>query len=136
MSALGQKQTFAVQKGMSALPPKADMCGAVADVRFGPKADMCPHTPSLKLMYCLSLGADDGLTDIDCWGRDWWFECRPRAATFQLSRAGIRTGAGASRVRRGCCHLTECNACAQLPGRWRTGRPRGWSSRGVCQPPF
>jgi hypothetical protein len=25
MSALGQKQTFAVQNGMSALPPKADM---------------------------------------------------------------------------------------------------------------
>ena len=48
MSALGQKQTFAVQNGMSALPPiatakvdfpqticltrKADMCGASADV--------------------------------------------------------------------------------------------------------
>ena len=29
MSALGQKQTFAVQKGMSALPPKADMCSAL-----------------------------------------------------------------------------------------------------------
>ena len=28
MSALGQKQTCAVQEGMSALPPKADMCGA------------------------------------------------------------------------------------------------------------
>ena len=28
MSALGQKQTFAVQNGMSALPPKADMCSA------------------------------------------------------------------------------------------------------------
>ena len=28
MSALGQKQTFALQNGMSALPPKADMCGA------------------------------------------------------------------------------------------------------------
>ena len=27
MSALGQKQTCAVQTGMSALPPKADMCG-------------------------------------------------------------------------------------------------------------
>ena len=27
MSALGQKQTFAVQNGMSALPPKADMGG-------------------------------------------------------------------------------------------------------------
>ena len=28
MSALGHKRTFAVQNGMSALPPKADMCGA------------------------------------------------------------------------------------------------------------
>src|SRR5262249_58510587 len=36
MSALGQKRTYAVQKGMSALPPKADMCGAARDVRFGP----------------------------------------------------------------------------------------------------
>jgi hypothetical protein len=25
---------------MSALPPKADMCGALADVCFGPKADI------------------------------------------------------------------------------------------------
>jgi hypothetical protein len=25
---------------MSALPPKADMCGANTDVRFGPKADI------------------------------------------------------------------------------------------------
>jgi hypothetical protein len=25
---------------MSALPPKADMCGALADVRFGPPADI------------------------------------------------------------------------------------------------
>ena len=30
MSALGQKQTFAAAKVMSALPPKADMCGALA----------------------------------------------------------------------------------------------------------
>ena len=29
---------------MSALPPKADMCGAVAYVRFGPKADIRPHS--------------------------------------------------------------------------------------------
>ena len=28
MSALGQKQTFALQKVMSALPPKADLIGA------------------------------------------------------------------------------------------------------------
>jgi hypothetical protein len=25
---------------MSALPPKAKVCGAIADVRFGPKADI------------------------------------------------------------------------------------------------
>ena len=40
MSALGHKRTFAVQKGMSALPPKADMCGATRDVRFVPIADI------------------------------------------------------------------------------------------------
>jgi hypothetical protein len=59
MSALGQKRTFAVhqpmsalhpiatakadmpQMVMSALAPKADMCSATSDVRFGSKADMC-----------------------------------------------------------------------------------------------
>jgi hypothetical protein len=40
MSALGQKQTFAPQKVMSALPPKADIGGAKRNVRFGPKADI------------------------------------------------------------------------------------------------
>ena len=40
MSALGQKQTFASQQVMSALPPKADICSAPPDVCFGPKADM------------------------------------------------------------------------------------------------
>ena len=40
MSALGQKQTYAVQYVMSALPPIADMCGAKRDVRFVPIADI------------------------------------------------------------------------------------------------
>ncbi|MGB6585332.1 MAG: hypothetical protein WBE93_05155, partial [Pseudolabrys sp.] len=40
MSALGQKRKFAVQNGMSALPPKADMCGAKRDVRLVPIADI------------------------------------------------------------------------------------------------
>jgi hypothetical protein len=40
MSALGQKQTCATQKVMSALPPIADMCGATRDVRFVPIADI------------------------------------------------------------------------------------------------
>ena len=40
MSALGHWRTFAAQNGMSALPPKADMCGATRDVRFVPIADI------------------------------------------------------------------------------------------------
>ena len=40
MSALGQKQTFALQNVMSALPPKADMCGAITNVCFVPIADI------------------------------------------------------------------------------------------------
>ena len=40
MSALGHKQTFARQTGMSALHPKADMCSALGNVCFGPKADI------------------------------------------------------------------------------------------------
>ena len=40
MSALGQKQTCAAQKVMSALPLKADMCSANRHVRFVPIADM------------------------------------------------------------------------------------------------
>ena len=47
MSALGHKRTFAVQKGMSALPPKADMCSATRDVRFVPIADSCMQQTSL-----------------------------------------------------------------------------------------
>jgi hypothetical protein len=40
MSASGHKRTFAVQNGMSALPPIADICSATRDVRFVPIADM------------------------------------------------------------------------------------------------
>jgi hypothetical protein len=45
MSALGHKQTFRSAIAMSALPPKADMCGATWDVRFGPLADIRPICP-------------------------------------------------------------------------------------------
>jgi len=40
MSALGQKQTFALQQVMSALPPKADIGAAQINVRFVPEADI------------------------------------------------------------------------------------------------
>ena len=85
MSALGQKQTFAVQKGMSALPPIADMCGATRDIRFVPIADSeemsgCAATAGERVAsrsawvlqrsaeagllrpICLIDHADDGLT--------------------------------------------------------------------------
>jgi hypothetical protein len=42
MSALGQKQTSQDARAMSALPPKADIAGAMRNVRFVPKADI-PH---------------------------------------------------------------------------------------------
>ena len=42
MSALGQKQTFAVQNGMSAFTPIADICSAPSHVRFVPIADIAP----------------------------------------------------------------------------------------------
>jgi len=40
MFALGQKRTFAPHIAMSAFTPKADMCAAASDVRYGPKADI------------------------------------------------------------------------------------------------
>ena len=40
MSALGHKQTVAAQKRMSGLPLKADICSALANVCYGPKADI------------------------------------------------------------------------------------------------
>src|SRR5215467_6813077 len=48
MSALGQKQTCAVQKSMFALPPKADMCSATRDVCQGPKADSCTAATTIR----------------------------------------------------------------------------------------
>jgi hypothetical protein len=44
VSALGQKQTFAAQKGMFALPPIADIAGGDQHVRFVPQADIAPYS--------------------------------------------------------------------------------------------
>jgi hypothetical protein len=55
MSAKGQKQTFAPQNVMPALPPKADMCGALVHVHFGPVADILSAV-------AITLLADGGLT--------------------------------------------------------------------------
>jgi hypothetical protein len=68
MSALGHKRTFAVQNGMSALPPKADMCSALAYVRFGPKADSCAQQKESLFDH---LAASREQTDIN-WNRQDW----------------------------------------------------------------
>ena len=63
MSALGQKQTCAAQKVMSALPPKADMCAALADVRFVPIADIPASQRGARLpvdIYRAGKGAHHG----------------------------------------------------------------------------
>ena len=55
MSALGQKQTFCDAGTMSALPPKADMCGATRHVRFVPIADigfLFDHVVGLRKQRC------------------------------------------------------------------------------------
>ena len=36
---------------MSALPPKADMCSALGDVRFVPKADIAARVTQLSANY-------------------------------------------------------------------------------------
>jgi hypothetical protein len=58
MSALGHKQTFAVQNGMSALHPKADMCAATKDVRYVPEADigfLFNHLVGTSVKHCRNL---------------------------------------------------------------------------------
>src|SRR5262249_6517569 len=50
----GHKQTYAAQNDMSALPPKADLCSANMNVRFGPKADMATALGFLQIQIPLS----------------------------------------------------------------------------------
>ena len=55
MSALGHKRTFCDAAGMSALPPKADICSAQADVRFVPIADIAKNLICLLLDYFIGI---------------------------------------------------------------------------------
>jgi hypothetical protein len=55
MSALGQKQTYAMQKAMSALPPIADIRRQVFDVCFVPKAVSC--SAANKYLYSITSSA-------------------------------------------------------------------------------
>jgi len=56
MSVLGQKQTYAVQNAVSALAPKADICTATNDVRFGPEADIAANSVCKLFDHFVSAG--------------------------------------------------------------------------------
>ena len=53
MPAMGHKRTFAVQNGMSALTPKADMCGATRHVCFVPIADIALYSITSSASSCI-----------------------------------------------------------------------------------
>ena len=78
MSALGQKRTCAARKVMSALPPKADMCSALADVRFVPIAD-------IALTWPLPLSGQAGGCDAAWYGL-------PQAARSSSAASRRRSG--------------------------------------------
>jgi hypothetical protein len=60
MSALGHKRTWRQARRMSALPPKVDMCSALAYVRFGPIADIAQFILFNHLVSARKHGGRDG----------------------------------------------------------------------------
>ena len=67
MSALGQKQTSAHVRVISALPPKADMDRHRCDVRFVPQADILRRTkivPFVDHLVGAACGARKGSLDF------------------------------------------------------------------------
>jgi glutathione S-transferase len=72
MSALGHKRTFAVQNGMSALPPKADICGYDWNVRFVPIADIAPTKADairpVPMSLCSAVSLGDRLSGLRIYG--------------------------------------------------------------------
>ena len=77
------------QPVMSALTPKADMCGALADVGYGAKADIAPftfrHHAQAKSRRLHAVMLDHGSGSAACEGINQCF-CR-----FGLPSAGMNT---------------------------------------------
>jgi hypothetical protein len=48
----------AVELSMSTLPPKADMCGATRDVRFGPIADIAVFPNDVRALVLKKFVSD------------------------------------------------------------------------------
>src|SRR5262245_42395391 len=60
----GSKQTFAPQKALSALPPKADICTATGHVRFAPNSDI--DCVLRRVRFALKSGNGDLRTAVRC----------------------------------------------------------------------
>jgi hypothetical protein len=93
MSALGQKQTLAPQQAMSALPPKADMCGALAHVSFVPIADIASSCSRTEFRFTVSMHSqirphfyNPDVTAVVINGLNCFLE---RNFVFTLQRGGI-----------------------------------------------
>jgi hypothetical protein len=69
MSALGQKQTFCDAEAMSALPRKADICSALAHVRFVPIADIVEMSALCRTRCEMEYGTH--------WRANTFFDWRP-----------------------------------------------------------
>ena len=122
MSPSGHKQTYAVQEGMSALPPKADMCSATRDVRFVPIADIplisaaVVVAPRIDSLHLNSGRFHDGLPVVR-------LLCQSRGEI--LNRTSL------------CLHAEGCQARAHLRGHeafiYRMVELVDDRSRGACR---
>ena len=70
------------KKGMSALPPKADMCSATRDVRFVPKADIDTLFDHLVGSVSSVAGGDSEVGEVSTESRSVGFDV--------LTRLGLR----------------------------------------------
>src|SRR5262245_63628626 len=83
MSAFGPKQTFAMKKAMSALPPIADMCSALAMSALGQKRTHAPQQRSGRASPVISFV----YLSAEClFNKFYGINCRPKFDTKLLDR--------------------------------------------------
>src|SRR5262245_34806177 len=141
MSALGHKRTFTLHQPMSALPPKVDICSALAHVRFGPIVDMTTNMfsitntmverSSVQLMVCL-LVENPGNQRID--------KIRPHdrrhvaaGGHFMHMPSGIRLGEQLYNLACRCARVCRAD---QVDGRSDRSPAIEWPSTYCCHTPF
>jgi hypothetical protein len=102
----GQKQTFAMQNSMSALPPIADMCSAQADVRFVPIADILRNKPLKQKDRLAAVSPKFNLPD---WSR---YQSLPLPAPAEQTQRAEAAGEEREHGRQGCSDWCRCENVA------------------------